>query len=109
MSFDSLLVNTCTIERYTEGMADAYGVLARTWADHITDEPCRISYPRGRQIQRGTEVVPVEALLFLNEVDVTEDDRVTVDTVLYQILFVADRVDGFGNHHNELLLNRTKP
>ena len=69
MSFASLLIQACTVERWTDGGQDAYGQPVKTWADHIVDEPCRISYPKGRQVQRGTEVVPVEAVLFVDDID----------------------------------------
>ena len=109
MSFDALLINSCTIWRYAEGVVDAYGVPDRTWAAHITDEPCRISYPKGRQIQRGTEVIPIDALLFIGLVDVTERDRAVVDGVTFEILYVAPPQNGTAVHHYELSLARTKP
>lgn len=108
MSFNSLLINVATIRRYTTGAADSYGVPVRTWGDHIVGQPCRISYPRGRQVQRGTEVVPVDALLFMAVVDVTERDRVIVDTVTYEILFVAELQNGTTEHHLEISLARVK-
>lgn len=109
MTYSSLLVNTCTTERYTSVNNDAYGQPIKLWVDYLIDEPCRISYPRGRQIQRETEIVPVEAVLFMDDVDVTEHDRVTVDTILYEILFVARLQDGTDNHHKELSLKRVIP
>lgn len=109
MSFTDLLISTATISRYTAGTADAYGVGAKTWANHLTAQPCRLSYVSGRQIQRGTEVVPVEALLFTGVIDVTEADRAVVDSVTWEILFVAARQDGTANHHLEIGLKRVKP
>jgi len=106
MSFDSLLIQTCTIQRYTEGAADSYGMPAQTWADFLTDEPCRLSYPKGRQRQDATEVTPVDAVLFLNEYEITEHDRAVVETVTYEILHVAHRVNGVDEHHLELDLKR---
>ena len=106
MSFASLLIQACTVERWTDGGQDAYGQPVKTWADHIVDEPCRISYPKGRQVQRGTEVVPVEAVLFVDDIDVTEHDRVTVDGTLYGILFVATYRDSANVQHKELSLER---
>jgi hypothetical protein len=106
MAFTSLLINTCTIKRWTDGGTDDYGNPVKTWADHLVDQACRISYPKGRQVQRGTEVVPVEAMLFLEDVDVTEHDKVIVDGTEYEILFVATLQDDSGDHHKELLLKR---
>ncbi len=109
MSFVTLLINLCTTRRYVPGAADAYGNPAKPWADYLVAQPCRISYPKGKQVQRGTEVVPVEAVLFMEDVDVTEHDRVVVDGITFEILFVATLQDGVGEHHLELSLTRVIP
>lgn len=106
MSYTDLLTSTCTIQRYTVGSYDAYNNPVKTWADHLTDEPCRLSYPKGKQLQTRTEVVPITEMLFLDVVDVTEHDRVIVDSNTYDILFVAARQNGVGGHHLELDLQR---
>ncbi len=116
MSFLSLLINVCTVRRYVVGVPDAYGKEAEVWADHLVNQPCRISYPKGRQIQRGTEVVPIDVLLFLEDVDVTEADRIIFPGFIppwvpgtdFDILFVAQLQDGVAGHHLELSLGRTK-
>ncbi|MCJ7669571.1 MAG: head-tail adaptor protein [Dehalococcoidia bacterium] len=108
MSFDSLLINDAVILRYTTASVDAYGNPVKTWATHLT-VPCRISYPKGRQVQVNTEVVPVEAVVFLEDADVTEADRITIDSVLFEILFVARLQDTIGDHHIELSLKRVIP
>lgn len=117
MSFDTLLIDSCLVERYTTGVQDAYGEPARTWADHLTDEPCRLtpgSRPIGSASQAGVEhrtgaeVVVADYTLFIGDVDVTEQDRVTVDSVLYEILMVATRQNGVGNHHRELFLKAVR-
>ena len=107
--FRNLLINTCTVQRYVPGVADAYGAPARAWVDFLIDQPCRLSSPSGRQVQASTEVVPVDAILFIEEVDVTEADRVVVDDISWEILFVAPLQDGVGGHHLELGLRRVKP
>jgi len=109
MSFGGLLVNTCTIRRYVAGVPDAYGNPAKAWVDHLIDQRCRISYPKGKQVQRGTEVVPVEILLFMEDNDTTEHDRVVVDGITFEILFVAELQDGIAGHHLELSLTRVIP
>ena len=106
MSYTSLLINTATVRRYTTGAADAYGHLVETWGDHLTDQACRLSSPKGRQIQQGTEITPVDAVLFMQDIDVTVYDRVIVDGTTWEILFVADRQNGTGDHHKELDLKR---
>ena len=107
--FRNLLINLCTVQRYVPGVADAYGAPVKAWVDFLVDQPCRLSSPSGRQVQRSTEVVPVDALLFIEEVDVTEADRVVVDSISWEILFVAPLQDGAGSHHLELGLKRVKP
>ncbi len=107
--FRNLLINTCTLQRYVPGSADAYGAPSKGWVDFLADQPCRLSSSGGRQVQRSTEVVPVDALLFIEEVDVTEADRVVVDQIPWEILFVAPLQDGVGGHHLELSLKRVKP
>lgn len=104
MSYTSLLINTCTIRRYTEGAQDAYGNPSRTWADHLTDEACRWSEPKNNEIKVGAEVLIYDLDLFLGDVDVTVQDRVVLDSVTYEILGVKDRQDGAGNHHKELAI-----
>ena len=106
MSYSTLLINECLVERWTDGGTDAYGNPTKTWADHLVDESCRLSYPKGRQLQTLTEVVPITEMLFMGDVDVTEHDRVTVDSTLYDILHVAHRQDGIDSHHLELDLQR---
>ena len=109
MSYSSLLINTVTVRRYIAGVADAYGNPAKPWADYLVAQPCRISYPKGRQVQRGTEVTPIEVVLFTEDIDVSEHDRVVVDGVTFEILFVATIQDGVSGHHLELSLTRVIP
>ena len=112
MTFATLLISSCTIRRYTDGAADAYGNTAKVWADHLTAEPCRLSYPKGRfqrQIQRGTEIVPVDTVLYIDDVDVTEHDQIIIDGNTWEILFVATLQDGTADHHLELSMKRVIP
>lgn len=104
MSFECLLINTCTIERYTEGAADGYGKPERTWADHLANQACRLVPGSGREITIGAEVVIAEYKLFLGNIDVTEQDRVVIDGDTYQVLLVLERQDSGDNHHKELLM-----
>lgn len=105
MTYSSLLINSFITQRYVAGAQDAYGNPAKAWANYLTGD-CRISYPKGRQVQRGTEVVPVDAVLFMQDIDVTEHDRVVVDGITFEILFVATLQDSTGEHHMELDLKR---
>jgi hypothetical protein len=108
MSYDDLLTNTCTIQRYTEGAVDGYGNPSNTWAALHTDEPCRWSYPKNREIKIGAQVVIYDIELFLGNIDVTERDRVVLNGRTYEILSAAQRQDGEGGHHMECLLRTAK-
>ena len=103
MSYTSLLINSCTIERYTEGASTAYGK-ARTWSDHLTSQACRVTTPTGREITVHGEVVIADYKLFTQDIDVTEQDRVIVDSITYEILLVKRRSDGAVGHHKELFI-----
>ena len=108
MSYTSLLISTCTVERYTAGAADAYGAPVRTWADHLTDQACRLSVPttrdQSREVVVGAEVVLADYKLFMQDVDVTEQDRILLAAITYEILLVQRRSDGAVGHHKELFL-----
>ena len=108
MSFPALLINICVIERWVDLGPTVFGNPTKDWGPHLTVDG-RLSSAKGRERQNGTEVVQVDEVLFLEDVDVTEADRVTVDGVLYEIVFVTDKQDGTGNHHKELELVRVKP
>ncbi len=108
MTFASLLINTCTVERFTEGAADGYGNPALTWADHLTDAACRASTPKNREVQVGAEVVLADLQLFLGDVDITEQDRVVLGGLTYEVLSAVDRQDGTADHHMECMLRAVK-
>ena len=108
MSYTSLLIDSCTVSRYTEGTRDSYGKPARTWADHLTAQACRLTTPTGREVQVGVEVVIADYLLFMQDVDVTEEERIISGGVTYEILLVKIRQDGVDDHHRELFLRTIK-
>ena len=56
------------------------------------------------ELKGGAELVVADYLLFLGDVDVTEQDRVVLDSITYQILLVKDEQDGVDSHHREVLL-----
>jgi len=103
MSFTSLLIDTCTVRRFTAGAADDYGKPAETWTDHIPDEPCRLTPVTNKEIVVGAEVVRADYDLFIGNVDVTEQDRILIGLTTYEILSVMLR-KSFSSHHLELLL-----
>jgi len=103
MSFESLLIHTCTIQERDAG-SDAYGRPPNTWSDHLTGEPCRLINGAGKEVTVGAEVVIADYKLFLNDVDITEQHRVVLDGVTYEILLVTRRSDWLGAHHRECLM-----
>jgi len=108
MTFANLLIHTCDIERFSEGAADAYGTPAKTWTATYENEPCRLCSGKPIEIRIGQEVVVVSDQLFVGDIDITEQDRVIIDTVTYQVLAVVFREDSFGAHHKECFLEVVK-
>ncbi len=104
MSYSSLLINTCTVQRYTEGAKDNYGNPALTWANHLADESCRLMASGGRELKVGTELVIADYKLFLGDVDITEQDRVVIGAVTYEVLLIEDRQDSTASHHKECMM-----
>ena len=104
MSYTSLLIQTCTIEYFTEGLPDNYGNPALTWHDRHTDEDCRLVASTGREIKVGAEIVVADYKLFLGDITITERDRVTIDTLVYEVLLVQDYADSIGSHHKQCWL-----
>lgn len=108
MSYNDLLINTCTIKRYTVTGTDAYGNPTYTWADYLTDESCRWSTPKHLEIKNGAEVVVIDKQLFLKNIDITEQDRVVLDSETYEVVSSIKRQDGTGEHHIEVYLRRVE-
>ena len=107
MSYTSLLIDTCTVRRYTEGVVDDYGTPAKDWDDHV-DEDCRLEAGAGIELTIGAELVIADYRLFLGDVDITEQDRVIIGTITYEVLLVADKQDGIDSHHKECLMRVTR-
>ncbi len=101
MSYTSLLIDTMTVQRYTEGARDASGAPALTWADHLTDEPCRLTTSTGREIKVDAEIVVADYKLFVEDIDITEQDRVVIGGLTYEILLVQDYADDASSHHKQ--------
>ena len=108
MTFDSLLINECDIQEFTETGTDDYGRPTGNWTPTYENEPCRHVSGKGREIKVGQEVVIIYDELFLGDVEITEQDRVVIDTVTYQVLSVLFRQDGFGAHHKHCFLEIVK-
>ena len=108
MSYASLLINTCTTRRFTEGVADNYGVPVKTWANNLVSIACRWSTPKNNEVKVGAEVVLADLQLFLGDVDITEQDRVVISTKTYEVLSVVPRQDSVGGHHKECMIRVVK-
>ena len=108
MSYSSLLLSTCTIQEFTEGAADDYGILAKTWGTFLADEPCRLVPATNREVKVGAEVVIADYMLFTDNVGITEQMRVVVSGVTYEILSVIIASDGIATHHQESLLRTVR-
>ncbi len=108
MSYTSLLIDTCTVQRYSSGVADEYGNSARTWSDNLTSQACRLQSLAARRTSReitiGAEVVIAEYTLFVQDIDVTEQDRIVLGTTTYEVILVTRLQDGIDSHHRECLL-----
>jgi len=115
MSFATLLINTCIIQVNTPVANDDYGNPVEAWSDESTVD-CRImagvqggNINAGREIKVGAETVQAEYLLFLEStVTITEQHRVVIDGVTYDVLLVDDRQNGTSVHHKECWLRTVR-
>jgi hypothetical protein len=109
MSFSDLLLDICTVERHAQTGTDAYGQPIYSWTNYLTKQACRLVATKGREVKIGAEVVISDWELFLEDIDVTEQDRIAIDGGdTYEILLVQPRADGKGTHHLELILEKVK-
>jgi len=110
MSYTTLLINTCAIKEDTGAVADGYGHTTPSWTTvaGYDEVACRLVVGSGREIYVGAEVAVADYKLFLGDVIITEQNRVTVDGVDYEILLVSDRQNGIGSHHKECWLRTVR-
>ena len=103
MSYASLLIDSCVIQRFTAGLPDAYGNPTLVWADHLTVD-CRLVASSGREIKVGAEIVVADYKLFVESIDITERDRVVIGGNTYEVLLVQDYADDSVSHHKQCWL-----
>jgi len=105
MSFDSLLVHTCTTKRYTYTAHDDGGQPIKVWANKLVNQPCRFGPDTGRPVMVGTQAVICDYLVDIGNVDVTEEDLVIRDDTgeYYKILFCSHAADSTKTHHHKVL------
>ncbi len=106
MAFADLLIHTCNVKRYTSESTDAYGRPVKEWSDLHTNQPCRLTSTRGREVKQELEAVISDFKLFIPVLDVTERDRVEVNEAIYEVLLVQSMADGTDSHHLELSLQK---
>lgn len=108
MGFVDLLIHTCTTKRSAEGAAGDYGAPALTWTTKLENQACRLEAPAGtiggREVLVGAEVVVADYRLFIENVDITEQDLVIIDSITYEVLLVEDFADGTSAHHKRCWL-----
>lgn len=110
MSFVGLLINICTVLEDTGAIPDAYGNITPNWTAVVGLEgiSCRLTAGSGREIMVGAEVVIADYKLFLNDIIITEQNRIRMDSIDYEILLVSDRQDGTGSHHKECFMRTVR-
>jgi len=110
MTFDSLLINECDIQEFTETGTDDYGRPTGNWTLTYENEPCRHVSGKGREVKVGQEVMIIYDELFVGDIEVTDQDQVIIhpDDLTYQIIAVLFRQDGKGSHHKHLFLEIVK-
>lgn len=120
MSYNALLIHTCTISRRVYGAADIHGQPVETWAAIATNVPCRLTWQSELYMTQEwyqNKVVSVARyVLFLPKgQDVLVRDRITtvlhksgaiIDAGPFDVLEANTRSDKHGPHHVELLLSR---
>jgi len=109
MSYLSLLIDVCTVRRYPAGgVQDDYGNPAEAWAVHLPDEPCRLNAGVGRELKIGAELVIADYKLFVQDVDITEQDRVIISGNTYEVLLVENYQHSTADHHKQCWLRITR-
>lgn len=102
MSFDALLNQTCTIRRVTT--VNDGPEPSEVWATTASDVPCRLSMLRAIELGQLHQTMAITHRLYLPySTDVTNDDRVIVDSVTYEVEMVNAN-PGSRQHHVEALI-----
>ena len=105
MSFDSLLVHSCTTQRFTYPTHDPGGQPIKVWADNLVNQPCRFGPDTGREVMHESQVVVADYMVDIGDVDVTEEDRLIWNDTgeYYKILFIKHVADSTPLHHHKIL------
>lgn len=103
-----MLIDTCTIERFTQGAQDDYGHPLQSWTGLHVSIPCRKVFGKGTEIKVGQEVHIVRDELYVEDLDVTTQDRVLLGGEYWDILDVGHYTDSVGPHHKKLYIEKVR-
>lgn len=67
---------------YTTVLSDSYGQPIKVWSD-LSTVPCRLEDIQSKEILDGKEVIITERLCYMNNTDITEADRVVIESITY--------------------------
>lgn len=97
MSYIAMLNQRCTIERPSPSATDAWGRPTGAYVTVAANVPCRLAMERGREVARAqSELTTKSDRLYLPlETDVAERDRVVLEGVTYDVVFVGR---SYGRH-----------
>ena len=56
----------------------------------------------GREIKVDAEIVIADYKLFIGDVDITEQDRVVISGLTYEVLLVQTYADSLTDHHKQV-------
>ena len=107
MSYTGLLNDTCDIEDFTS-VADAHNQPTKTWATKHGATPCRMTSTKGDEIHIRLQVMVSYWKLFIENIAVTEQDRVLFGGDYYNILLVQPCIGYAATHHMELNLEKVE-
>lgn len=103
MSFTTMLNQTASILRFTEDASIGPDADRGGWTESSTSA-CRIEALGGRELNNQTSAVVATHRVYLPfGTDITEQDRVTIGSVTYDIEFV-DVDTAAAGHHCEVLV-----
>ena len=106
MPFSDLLIDLCDILRYVS-TPDEYGQHTKSWGILLANQPCRLTKPVNNEVQRDKEIVLADFVLFIDQTDVTEKDRIESGGITYEILSVSP-YRGLIGDHLELMLRTVR-
>jgi len=106
MSFESLLIHTCTIQALTETFNATSKQPVHTWADSVLSVKCRLDQARGMEYRTPAAIYSkaTHILYLKNRTLNAKTNRIVIDSNTYNILSV-EQASGM-DHHLEVVLER---